>query len=110
VASFADGVYEATGWYGGQPSSIGVRVRLDGGVITSVEVTPHATDATSLDFQRRFAQALPGVVVGKRIDQVNVRRLAGSSGTPKGFNDALERIKQDAIRQRSTVQQQASPK
>lgn len=96
ASSFGDGTYDATGWYGGQPSSIGVRIALDRGVITSVRVTPHATNPTSLDFQKRFADAVSAVVVGKRIDQVKVDRLAGSSGTPKGFNDALERIKHAA--------------
>ena len=100
AAMYADGVYEATGWYGGQPSSIGVTVRLDRGVIMSVRVTPHATVPTSLDFQRRFAAAVPAAVTGKRIDEVAVGRLAGSSGTPKGFNDALERIKAQAQRNR----------
>ena len=95
-SSFADGTYDATGWYGGQPSSIGVRIALKDGVIASVRVTPHATNSTSLDFQKRFAEAVPALVVGKRIDQVKAGRLAGSSGTPKGFNDALERIKQEA--------------
>ena len=65
-------------------------------VISDVTVTPHATNATSLELQRRFAAAIPAVVVGKRIDEVNVGRLAGSSGTPDGFNAAIERIKEQA--------------
>jgi hypothetical protein len=63
---------------------------------TAVEVRPHATDPTSLDLQRRFAAAVPAVVMGKRVDEVNVGRLAGSSGTPKGFNAAIRQIKQKA--------------
>ncbi len=62
---------------------IGRSVSCDGS-----NVTPHATAPTSLDFQRRFA-ALPEVVVGRRIAEVRVDRLARSSGTPHGFNDAL---------------------
>ena len=81
-STYADGVYTATGQYGGLPSSITVTVTLADDVITAVEVTPHATNPTSLDLQRRFAAAVPAVVVGKRIDEVNVDRLAGSSGTP----------------------------
>jgi hypothetical protein len=30
------------------------------------------------------------------IDEVKVGRLAGSSGTPDGFNDAIEKIKEKA--------------
>jgi hypothetical protein len=37
-------------------------------------------------------------VVGKPIDEVRVGRLAGSSGTPDGLNDALRRIKAEASR------------
>lgn len=98
ASEYADGDYTATGWYGGGPSSIGVEVTLESAVLTAVTVTPHATDPTSLDYQRRFADAVPSVVVGKRIDEVNVGRLAGSSGTPIGFNDALRQIREQARR------------
>jgi uncharacterized protein with FMN-binding domain len=95
-AVYADGTYTATGWYGGLPSRITVSVDLDDDVITDVDVTPHATDPTSLDLQRRFAAAVPDLVVGRPIDEVQLSRVAGSSGTPQGFNDALEQIKAEA--------------
>jgi hypothetical protein len=41
---------------------------------------------------------VPQVVVGKPIDEVRVSRLAGSSGTPDGFNEAIEKIKDQASR------------
>jgi hypothetical protein len=82
----------------GPPFAFTVTVTLTNGVIAAVRVTPHATDPTSLDLQRRFAAAVPAVVVGKPIDQVKVSRLAGSSGTPRGFNAALKRIKQQAAK------------
>lgn len=95
-SAYEDGVFTATGQYGGLPSSITVTVTLVDDVITSVRVTPHATNPTSLDLQRRFAAAIPVVVVGKRIDEVKVDRLAGSSSTPDGFNAAIQRIKEQA--------------
>lgn len=94
--AYADGVYTATGQYGGPPSSITVTVTLANDIVTAVDVKPHATDPTSLDYQRRFAAAVPKVVVGKRLDQVKVGRLAGSSRTPDGFNAALQRVKEQA--------------
>jgi FAD:protein FMN transferase len=97
---YRDGLYTATGQYGGLPSSITVRVRLKNGVIRAVKVTPHATDPTSLALQRRFAAAVPAVVVGKPIAKVHVGRLAGSSGTPDGFNRAIEQIKRRARKAR----------
>lgn len=99
VASrYADGVYTATGQYGGAPSFITATVTLKGGVITAVSIKTHATVPTSLDFQRRFAAAVPAVVVGKPIDTLRVGKLAGSSGTPQGFNAALDQIRAQARR------------
>jgi uncharacterized protein with FMN-binding domain len=100
-SAYADGVYSATGQYGSLPSSITVTMTLVGGVIRGVDVVPHAEDPTSFDFQRRFAAAVPAVVVGKRLDEVKMDRLAGSRGTPEGFNAALQRIKDQASRGRT---------
>ncbi|MCY1261899.1 hypothetical protein D9M68_106940 [compost metagenome] len=93
---YKNGRYMATGRYGTQNSSITVTVTLAQGIITSTEVTPHATVPRSLELQQRFAAAVPAVVVGKPIDEVNVGRLAGSSGTPRGFNDAIQQIRKQA--------------
>lgn len=97
---FRDGVYTATGKYGSLPSSITVRVTLKNGAIRAAKVTPHATDPTSLRLQRLFAAAVPAVVVGRPIATVRVGRLAGSSGTPDGFNEAIEKIKKQARKAR----------
>ncbi|WP_217978587.1 hypothetical protein [Terribacillus saccharophilus] len=99
---YADGTYKATGQYGSLPSSITVTATLVDNAINEVKVTPHATNPTSLDLQRRFANAVPAVVVGKRIDEVKVGRLAGSSHTPDGFNDAIQQIKEQARIEDST--------
>jgi uncharacterized protein with FMN-binding domain len=103
-STYVDGVYTDTGWYGGQPSSIGVTVTLAAGVVTAVRVTPHATVPQSLELQRAFAAAVPAVVVSKRLDEVNVGRLAGSSGTPRGFNDAIRKIRERARRKPGAAQ------
>jgi uncharacterized protein with FMN-binding domain len=95
-SKYADGTYTATGQYGSLPSSIGVSVTLVDGVITAVTVSPRATDPTSLDYQTRFAQAVPALVVGRNIDEVNLSKVAGSSGTPDGFNSAIQQIKAEA--------------
>jgi uncharacterized protein with FMN-binding domain len=96
--AYRDGTYRATGRYGSLPSSIDVTVELDDGILRDVDVTPHATDPTSRDYQERFADAVPAIVTGRRIDEVELDRVAGSSGTPDGFNDALERIKDQAAK------------
>jgi hypothetical protein len=76
------------------PESSGIVLSLNSSLVQ--QVTPHATNPISLDLQRRFAAAVPKVVVGKSIDEVKVGRLAGSSGTPDGFNDAIDQIKEQA--------------
>lgn len=44
------------------------------------------------------------VVIGKSIDEVKVGRLAGSSGTPEGFNNAIEQIKEEALEAEYTAE------
>jgi len=95
---YRDGTYAADGWYGGQPSRIGVRLALEDGAIDSVDITTYATDPTSLDYQRDFAAAVPDEVVGKPIDQADVDRVAGASGTSEGWNAALDLIREQASR------------
>lgn len=91
---FKDGEYSAVGWYGGAPSFITVDLELKNGIIMDVEVTPMPdNNPTSRDFQERFAAAVPAVVEGKHISEVKVGRLAGSSGTNIGFNNAIDKIK-----------------
>ncbi len=98
LADYLDGQYSADGWYGGLPSSIGVTLTLAEDMVTAVEVTPHATNPTSLDLQQRFAEAIPDAVIGRDIDELQIDRLAGSSGTPVGFHDALDQIKSHSCR------------
>mgnify|MGYP003494088353 FL=1 len=96
AATYADGKYQATGWYGGLPSHIEVTLTLESDVITAVSVVPAATNLTSLDLQERFAEVIPAVVIGRRIADLEVGKIAGSSGTPVGFNDALDQIRTQA--------------
>jgi uncharacterized protein with FMN-binding domain len=93
---YIDGVYTATGQYGGGPSFVTVTVTLKGGAVTEVQVKPHATVARSLELQQRFAAAVPHVVVGKPIETIKVGKLAGSSHTPDGFNAAIQQIRDQA--------------
>ncbi len=95
---YADGTYSADGSYqspGGQ-ESVSVSITLDDDVVTAVTVTPHATSGNSKQYQTQFASGIAAEVVGKDIDELDVSRVAGSSLTSGGFNDALEQIKADA--------------
>jgi hypothetical protein len=93
-STYVDGIHSAIGDYGSNDSSVGVTITLVDDVITGIQITPQATDPTSLGLQQRFADAIPAVVVGKRIDEVNIDRLAVPSPTPGGFETAIEQIKE----------------
>lgn len=96
TTAYTDGQYSATGWYGGLPSHHDVTLTIDDEVVTDVEITTPAEDETSLGYQLRFAEALPGAIIGRSIDDIAVDRLAGSSGCSEGFMDALAQIKEQA--------------
>jgi len=74
-----------------------VTVTIDDETITDVNVGTRATDETSLDYQERFAAAVPNEVIGKDLGEVTVGKLAGSSSCPDGFNDAIAQIREQAL-------------
>lgn len=93
-----DGDYSAEGDYisPAGPSHVVVDLTISGGVISAVTVTPEATQLTSKQFQTKFAGGVADEVVGKSLDELKVSKVAGSSLTGKGFNDAIEKIKAEA--------------
>ncbi|WBU36778.1 FMN-binding protein [Homoserinibacter sp. YIM 151385] len=95
---YADGTYSAEGSYQspGGTESIGVELTLESGVVTAVTVTPEATGGNAVQFQNQFASGIADEVVGKPIDELDVTRVAGSSLTSGGFDEAVEQIKADA--------------
>jgi len=98
VNSYKDGTYTAQGEYlspGGE-EQVGVEATLADGVVTDVIFTPKATRPTSVKFQGQFATGYKEMVVGKNIDEVELDTVSGSSLTPKGFTDALEKVKEQA--------------
>lgn len=98
-AEYADGGYTAEGDYVSPagPSHVTVELTLADDIITAVEVTPLATDPTSRGFQTQFADGIATAIVGQDIDTLTVSRIGGSSLTSGGFNDALAKIKAEAI-------------
>jgi uncharacterized protein with FMN-binding domain len=99
AGAYTDGTYEASGDYtdgGGQTETLDVSITLAGDVITAVEVTGDAKSPTSERYQSEFIGGIADVVVGKSIDAISVDKVAGSSLTSGGFNEAVEEIKADA--------------
>ncbi|WP_203581270.1 FMN-binding protein [Microbacterium hibisci] len=96
--SYADGTYTAEGSYPTPESveQITVTVTLADDVITDVEVTGDPQKRESEQYQGQFIGGIADVVVGQDIDDIQVSRVAGSSLTSTGFNDAIETIKSEA--------------
>ena len=96
--AYEDGTYTAEGTYSTPESveTISVTVTLENDVITAVEVTGNPSKPESKVYQGKFIGGIADEVVGKDIDEISVSRVAGSSLTSSGFNDAIETIKDDA--------------
>ncbi|RJQ36412.1 hypothetical protein C4552_03940 [Candidatus Parcubacteria bacterium] len=95
---YADGTYAATGNYispaGREEIEIMLTVADD--IVVDAHFTGKATHATSRTMQGRFGAGFREHVVGKPIDQIVLDVVNGSSLTPKGFMEALAKIKAEA--------------
>ncbi len=93
-----DGTYMATGSYQtpGGLESIEVRVTLNDGTIRAADITKQGKTGEAQMYQGQFAAGYKDEVVGKKIDEVSLTRVAGSSLTPIGFKNALEDIERQA--------------
>ncbi|GAA1940187.1 hypothetical protein GCM10009775_35130 [Microbacterium aoyamense] len=98
TGEYTDGTYTAEGTYQTPESveTISVTVALEDGIITSVDVEGDPQKAESQQYQGQFIGGISDEVVGKSIDEISVSRVAGSSLTSGGFNDAIETIKAEA--------------
>jgi hypothetical protein len=99
VNSYKDGDYSAVGSYAvpnGATEQVGVKLHLKGDIIDSVDVQSMAKLPTSVRYQGIFIENYKQYVVGKPINAVELDEVSGSSLTPKGFNDALQKIKEEA--------------
>jgi uncharacterized protein with FMN-binding domain len=73
-----------------------VTVTLADDVITDVQVSGNPTNSESKQYQSQFIGGISSEVVGKKIEDISVSRVAGSSLTSGGFNKAIEEIKTEA--------------
>lgn len=97
-AEYEDGTYEAAGSYTSPAGdeTVQVSVTLEDDVIVASDFTGNATHQTSMKLQGLFDEGYEAMVVGKSIDEVELDVVNGSSLTPGGFMEALERIKLEA--------------
>jgi uncharacterized protein with FMN-binding domain len=97
-ASYKDGTYSADGNYVSPngTETVGVQLTLAAGKVTEVQITQHPSNPNTRKFQGQFAGGIAAQVVGKNIDELNISKVAGSSLTSGGFNQAVEKIKSEA--------------
>lgn len=98
ASNYKDGTYTAVGDYTspGGAEQLGVTLTIANGVVTSSEVEVKATRPISKTRQTDFKDNYKAQVEGKSIDEIVLTKVSGSSLSPKGFNDAVEKIKQEA--------------
>jgi hypothetical protein len=98
VTVYRDGTYTAVGDYRSPagPETIDVSITLKDDIIVDAVVDANATNKLSIDFQGKFISGYKAMVIGKRLDEVQLDKVSGSSLTPAGFNEALVEIKADA--------------
>lgn len=95
---YKDGTYSADGTYRSPQGqeTVGVQLTLASGTITAVKITEHPSNPNTRKFQGEFSGGIAAQVVGRNIDELNVEKVAGSSLTSGGFNEAVEKIKAEA--------------
>lgn len=97
-SSYKDGTYSATGSYDspGGTESITISATLTNGNITNTSAQSGANDSDARQFQSDFIASYKPLVVGKSINSVKLSRVSGSSLTSQGFNEAINKIKNQA--------------
>ena len=95
---YKDGVYSTEGNYTSPAGAekIDVILTLKNDVVTEATVTPKAENPKSVYMQEVFVENFKPLVVGRNIKDLKLDKVAGSSLTPRGFNDAIEKIKMEA--------------
>ncbi len=95
---YKDGVYSADGKYAspGGDEVIGITLTLKDDLIMDATATMHVTNPKTEFFQERFSGSFKELIVGKKISEVELTVVSGSSLTPIGFKDALAQIEAQA--------------
>jgi uncharacterized protein with FMN-binding domain len=97
-SSFKDGTYSSLGRYTspGGPSAVEVKLTLKDNSVSAITVTPKAENPTAISYESRFASGVGGLVIGKKLTELNVTKVSGSSLTSMGFDKAISAIEAQA--------------
>lgn len=96
--SYKDGTYSADGNYVSPngTETVGVTLTVANGTVSDVQITQHPSNPNTRKFQGEFAGGIKSQIAGKSLDEIKVSKVAGSSLTSGGFNQAVEKIKSEA--------------
>ncbi|MDQ1622924.1 MAG: hypothetical protein QOH19_1342 [Actinomycetota bacterium] len=97
--AYKDGTYSADGTYVSPngTETVGVELTLAGGAVSDVKIIEHPSNPNTKKFQGEFAGGIQDQIVGKKLDEIQVSKVAGSSLTSGGFNQAVAAIKTQAL-------------
>ncbi len=98
TTKYKNGTYSSLGSYlspGGE-EEISLTLTLKDDTVTEATVVSHAIRPESKIYQGKFISGFKTLVVGKKIGTISLDKVSGSSLTPKGFADALAKIKTQA--------------
>ena len=98
TSPYKDGTYVAMGAYQvhAGPEEVEITVTLKDGLITATSFKGTPKLPMSKRYMEMFDQNYKPMVVGKKISDIQLTKVSGSSLTPVGFNNAIEKIKQQA--------------
>ena len=96
--TYKDGTYTAEGSYQTPETveKITVSITIAGDTVTAVKVTGNPQASETEHYQSQFIGGISAQVVGKKLDEISVSRVSGSSLTSKGFTQALATIRTEA--------------
>lgn len=99
TGAYRDGSYSAEGGYQSPagPETVGVELAIADGVITAVTVTPQSENSVSAKLQGQLAAGIGDLVIGQPLETIEeFDAVNGSSLSPEGFQEAVEKIKEEA--------------
>lgn len=98
TASYEDGEYNAVATYvsPGGLQTIDLTVTIESNVIVATSLRSDGASGESQQYIDQFIDGYEIEVIGKNVNEVELSRVAGSSLTSTGFNDALSDIRDQA--------------
>lgn len=95
---YTNGSFNATGNYVSPAGTeeVAITLVITDDKIASASFQGKASNPTTEFMQGKFKEGFEALVVGKSVDEVSLTVVNGSSLTPKGFMDALKKIKAEA--------------